>query len=596
VTETLPPGTYDNVFEFDNVYGHALDLLVRHRSSAPADGVHLDLGCGYGRIAEPLVAALGLKYIGCDIDPAGLRSLGERGFETHNLPLGAEEETYAALRDCVAGRPLVSISMLDTLEHLPDTAGILRALSRLAQDSGSLVVLSAPNAAHFDIGAKLLLGRLDITDVGILDHTHMRTFSAGTLDRELRAAGLYPFDEFDTQPPVTDQHFPPDHPFLKESTEIGGLLRDLRRTADPKHADVLQLVRICAPGPIASEARFLKAYAAEERPFLTALIRTRGRRIHTLRETLVCLNGQTDLDIEILVVGHRLEPDAIKIVERALDDQPEEMRLLTRFIRVEDGNRVRPLNVGFAEARGHYITILDDDDIPMGNWVETFRELDRRAPGRVLRTACVRQSVRTIVVQDLDGLRAEGPPETCYDKNFDLISHLRSNESPPICLAFPRGAFHDLGIRFDEMMTTTEDWDYLMRVALLVGVESSTARTGVYRWWTEGESSRTDHPQSEWHRNYDAIMRKLDSRPLLLPVGAAAQLRELLGHRSTAHRLAAENRELQAAVHGLRTEFDNLRAMVAGSLTLRLARLIPKPLRTFVRRIVRSISRLLKGN
>jgi glycosyltransferase involved in cell wall biosynthesis len=374
------------------------------------------------------------------------------------------------------------------------------------------------------------------------------------------------------------------------------LLRDLRRTADPKHADVLQLVRISAPGPVASEAPFVKAYAAEDRPFLTALIRTRGRRIHTLRETLVCLNGQTDLDIEILVVGHRLETERIKDVERVLDDQPEEMRLRTRFIRVEDGNRVRPLNVGFAEARGRYIAILDDDDIPMGNWVETFRKMDGRAPGRVLRTACVRQSVRSVTVQDLDGLRAEGPPETCYDKNFDLINHLRSNESPPICLAFPRGAFHDLGIHFDEAMTTTEDWDYLMRVALVVGVESSTACTGVYRWWTEGESSRTEHPQSEWHRNYDAIMRKLDSRPLLLPIGTTVQLRELLEHRSTAHRLNTENRNLQVAMHGLQTEFDNLRAMVAGSLTLRLVRTIPQPLRTLARRFLRGIYRIFKGN
>lgn len=526
-----PVGTYDNAFEIDNVYGHALDLLVRHRLRAPADGIHLDIGCGYGRIAEPLVAALGLKYVGCDADPAGLQSLGERGFETHRVLLGGEEETYAALLECIDGRPLVSITILDTLEHLPDTAGTLRALSRLSQASGALVVLSAPNAAHFDIGAKLVLGRLDITDVGILDHTHMQTFSASVLNRELRAAGLYPFDTFDTRVALADQHFPSDHSLLTESTEIGGLLRSLRRSTDAEHADVLQLIRICTPGPVSSEPSFVKAYVPENRPFLTAVIRTRGRRIHTLRETLLCLDGQTDRDLEILVVGHRLEPDAIKAVERALDDQPEDMRERTRLIRVEDGNRVRPLNVGFAEARGRYIAILDDDDTPMGNWVETFKALDRQAPGRLLRTACVRQSVRTVVVQGLEGLRAEGSPERCYAKQFDLLEHLRTNQSPPICLAFPRGAFHDLGIRFDETMTTTEDWDYMMRVALLVGVKSSTERTGVYRWWVEGESSRSEHSQSEWDRNYQAILRKMDSGPLLLPPGSAARLRELLTGR-----------------------------------------------------------------
>jgi len=86
VIET-PAGTYDNAFQTDNVYGHALDLLVRHRLRAPAEGIHLDIGCGYGRIAEPLVAKLGLKYVGCDADPAGLQSLRERGFETHQVLL-----------------------------------------------------------------------------------------------------------------------------------------------------------------------------------------------------------------------------------------------------------------------------------------------------------------------------------------------------------------------------------------------------------------------------------------------------------------------------------------------------------------------------
>jgi hypothetical protein len=218
-------------------------------------------------------------------------------------------------------------------------------------------------------------------------------------------------------------------------------------------------------------------------------------------------------------------------VERAIDDQPEEMRERSRLIRVEDGNRVRPLNVGFAEPRGRYIAILDDNDVPMGNWVETFRTLDHQAPGRLLRTACVRQSVRSIVVQGQVGLRAEGSPERCYTKHFDLLQHLTINQSPPVCLAFPRGAFHDLGIRFDETMTTTEDWDYLMRVVMLLGVESSTECTGVYRWWVEGESSRSDHPQAEWDRNYQAILRKIDSSPLLLPAGSTARLRELMAGR-----------------------------------------------------------------
>jgi len=521
-----PAGTYDFPFGEATVYGHALELLVRHRKPAPAEAIHLDIGCGYGRIAEPLVAALGRKYVGCDGDAAGLESLKARGFEVHRLVLAAEEETYAALRDRVGGRPVASISILDTLEHLADSAAAMRAISRLAQENGALVVASVPNVTHRDIAAKLVLGRLDITDVGILDHTHTRIFSTATFDAELRANGLYPFDSFDTEVPEADQHFPPDHCLLTESTVVGGLLRALRSSADAAHAAVLQHVRICSPGPCAAIQPYVKAYVSEQRPFLTAVVRTQGRRIHTLRETLLCLSGQTDLDMEILVLGHKLGPDESRKVEQVVADQPEETRARTRLIHVVDGGRSRPLNVGFTEARGRYIVIVDDDDTPMAHWLETFRALDRKAPGRVLRALSVRQDVRSVSVQGLPGLRAEGSPEHCYARTFDLFRHLRANHSPPICLAFPRSAFHDLGFRFDEALTTTEDWDFAMRVALLLGVESSPECTSVYRWWKVGGSSRSEHDQAEWDRNYDTVVRKMDASYVVLPPGSTRRLRE----------------------------------------------------------------------
>lgn len=560
---TPPVNNYDNAFEEDNVYGHALKLLVRHRTITAANAIHLDIGCGYGRIAERLCEKLGVHYVGCDADPAGLESLSARGFEGHRVHLGEEEKTLETLRECVAGRPLASISILDTLEHLPDTAAILGAIRRVAQKTNVLVVVSVPNVAHYDIGAKLLLGRWDVTDVGILDYTHMRTFSAKTIDRELCAAGLYPVDQLNTRRRIADQHFPADHSLLTESTELGGLLHSLRRSVDAEHADVLQLVRICSPGPSAAELPVTKAYVPENRPFLTALVRTQGRRLHTLGETLVCLNGQTDRDIEILVIGHRLEPNAVKLVERALADQPEAMRERTRLILVEDGNRTRPLNVGFAAARGRYISILDDDDIPMGHWVETFRAMDRRAPGRLLRAAGVRQSVVSVVVQGRDGLRAEGSPECCYPKIFDSLEHLRVNHSPPVCLAFPRGAFHDLGLHFDETLTTTEDWDYVMRVALLLGTESSTEHTSVYRWWEKGESSRTVHDQTEWQHNHAAIVRKMDSLPVLLPPGTTARLRILLDEYDDAKAVRASREEVQLELERMTAARDDAAAALA---------------------------------
>src|SRR5674476_1290810 len=100
-------GKYDNGFGWNNTYGRALTLLVDHQRVTPpgdATAIHLDLGCGYGHIAEELVRATGLQYVGVDPDPEAMKSLRERGFEAHEAGLGEHDNTLAQLRAITAGR------------------------------------------------------------------------------------------------------------------------------------------------------------------------------------------------------------------------------------------------------------------------------------------------------------------------------------------------------------------------------------------------------------------------------------------------------------------------------------------------------------
>lgn len=520
-------GVYDNAFYHNNVYGHALGLLSRHRTRTTEGEIHLDIGCGYGRIAEPLTAELGVIYVGTDADEGGLDSLRDRGFETHNLWLAEEAATFEALQRIVGNRPVASISMLDTLEHLADGDATLRAIGRLAAQHSAFVVISVPNVTHVDVGFKLAFGRWDYTEDGLLDHTHTRLFSPEVLDRVLRRAGLYPVDANDVRIVVSDQHFPADHPALARGTELHAYLAYLRSGA-ASAGEVNQFVRLCAPGRPARAGTFLQRDEAPRRPFLSVVMRTQGRRMHTLVEALTALAGQSDDDFEVIVVGHRLPLERQKVVERAIEDSPEWLRAKCRLLLVDEGTRTRPLNEGFAAAEGRYIAILDDDDMPFGHWVETFHALDRETPGRLLRAASVRQDVGTIAVAGAPGLRATGGLERPYPERFDFVEHLRVNCSPPVSVAFPRGVFHDFGFRFDEMLTTTEDWDFIMRTAAVVGSASSLEITSIYRWWPKDESSRTVHSQEEWERNHLRIFQKIDEMPVLFPRGTTGRIRYLL--------------------------------------------------------------------
>lgn len=527
---------YDSPVYYNNVYGHTLALLEQYRDIVPVDdeqpvgqtdGVHLDLGCGFGRIAEFVTDRLNRKYIGIDGALVGLHSLKARGFEAHQLFFGDYKETLSGLRTILASRRIASLSMIDVLEHLPNGDEILRVIRELIQDTNAPAVLSVPNVAHRDIGFKLALGQWDYTRTGLLDHTHVRLFSEASFVRTLQAAGLQWVDSNDVNATRSDQYFPPTHPGLAEGTTLHQLLVSLRAGVDDK-CTTNQLIKLVVAGPRTA----VRSYAEDEvrapkRPFLSIITRTQGKRLHCLVEVLTSLAAQKDKDFEVLIVGHKLAAEQQKAVERVIEDCPAWLRSATRLVLVDDGNRTRPLNRGFEEAKGAYISILDDDDMPMGHWVSTFRTLAERAPGTVLRAIAARQDVQTVTIRGQRGVRAVGGLVP-YPMHFDILHHLVANQTPPIALAFPRGVFHDLNMRFDETLTTTEDWDFLLRAAIVVGVSAEEKITSVYRWWTgRDESSRTDHDQREWDENYNTIRRKIDKLPIVLPAGAAPQLREL---------------------------------------------------------------------
>ena len=104
---------YDNPVYGDNVYGHALDLLRRANLRAGPSGttaVHLDLGCGFGRIAEFITTEFKLGYIGIDGDSVGPASLSARGYEAHQLWFGEYGPTLERLKALIGDRRLSSIS------------------------------------------------------------------------------------------------------------------------------------------------------------------------------------------------------------------------------------------------------------------------------------------------------------------------------------------------------------------------------------------------------------------------------------------------------------------------------------------------------
>lgn len=291
-------------------------------------------------------------------------------------------------------------------------------------------------------------------------------------------------------------------------------------------------------------------------PFLSVVTRTQGRRPRPLAEALRSLALQTDPDLELLLVAHKVSPAGRQALEATLAALPEGLRGRARLIDVDHGNRTTPLNVGFGQAIGNYVAILDDDDLALPNWVSTFRRLDAAAPGRVLRAA-TRQQV--VTAEWLEGeliARPLSEPVAVFPDTFDVFEHLSTNRTPPVALAFPRAAVMERGLRFDEDLSTAEDWDFLMRCVGPLGIASTAEVTSIYRWWERGECSRTEHSAVEFAANYHRICAKWDDAPFVLPPGAFLRLRDLQAQLDEAHRsmngAQAQVSELQAALASAR--------------------------------------------
>jgi hypothetical protein len=113
-----------------------------------------------------------------------------------------------------------------------------------------------------------------------------------------------------------------------------------------------------------------------------------------------------------------------------------------------------------------------------------------------------------------------GAPSVNWPAEFSQIAHLRENESPCMTVAFPRGAFYDLGLPYDESLTAVEDWHYLVRAAAVAGVVGTAELTSVYRLWADTQGSRHVHDENEWEVARRAVLRDFDDLVAVLPRAA----------------------------------------------------------------------------
>ena len=141
----------------------------------------LDVGCGTGELGYLLkqrgieyVAGVELKREVAELARTKLDEVVEADIEKIELHFG---EGYF---DCIV--------FGDILEHLIDPWNALMRMKRFLSDEGCMVC-SIPNIRHYGVIARLMLDRWQYQQEGLLDKSHLRFFTLGSIRTMIDEAG-----------------------------------------------------------------------------------------------------------------------------------------------------------------------------------------------------------------------------------------------------------------------------------------------------------------------------------------------------------------------------------------------------------------------
>ena len=144
----------------------------------------LDVGCAVGYLGEFLRRTTPGRWLaGIEIDP-GAAEKARQHYDQVIVGSIDDPAVWSQLQ-----RRVDVMIFGDVLEHTADPVMVLRTARPKLSDDG-LIVVSIPNIGHFKVRLRLLLGKFEYEDWGIMDRTHLRFFTLKTAQQMLNQAGF----------------------------------------------------------------------------------------------------------------------------------------------------------------------------------------------------------------------------------------------------------------------------------------------------------------------------------------------------------------------------------------------------------------------
>jgi len=174
--DLAPDVGYESKVGFDSTH----DFAIRH---VELYETVLDIGGSSGYVATVLRQKKGCYVYGVDscVHPATLESYD------HFRQIDLDHEDIAAVFP--HERPVQTVLLLDVVEHLSAAEQFMIALREQTAASRSKIIITTANVGFIFTRLSLLIGNFNYGKRGILDFTHLRLFTFGSLKRLLQYYG-----------------------------------------------------------------------------------------------------------------------------------------------------------------------------------------------------------------------------------------------------------------------------------------------------------------------------------------------------------------------------------------------------------------------
>lgn len=159
---------------------HSHSQIVRR---IPRYAQVLELGCGDGSMSRLMRERCEAHIIGIDHNPDIVWQA-----QRYCDYVFTEDLDDPNSLDALEGEKFDAITLVDVLEHLQHPEDLLRRLKPLLLDEGQILI-SIPNIAHASVRLELLNGHFTYEKTGILDNTHLKFFTADSVQALLAEEG-----------------------------------------------------------------------------------------------------------------------------------------------------------------------------------------------------------------------------------------------------------------------------------------------------------------------------------------------------------------------------------------------------------------------